>query len=419
MIGITGRAALSVRRKWGRSLLLLLIILLLSTFALSGLSLYHASDTAAYNLRRAMGGSFTLTPQSGGAVLNDESVQAVRELTDVRTWSARMERYVMLPGFDLIQANPYHAEDEKMRNTTTCEGNTQTALNPLFQKGVLGLVKGRHPADDETPSAIISTTLAAQNDLSIGDEIELKLNDELQYVSPGMEENILRLRIVGLFEIKEPQTETSLSPPYALYENRIFIDASSAGDFFAPTGKQGFDSVTFFIDDPADTVQAIESVQASGNSNLQALKFTANDQEYKTIAKPLNNMLGLIGTTLIIVVLFGAACLTLILVLVMRNRRNETGIMLSLGIHKGHIILQYFCEVLSLFCISMTGAYFVNLALVQKIGTLLMNNLQVQIRVGDAFLVAAAGVAIIWISVFLSCIPVMRMNPKSILTQIS
>lgn len=57
-MGTTKRAFLYVTRKKGKSILLFFILLIMSTFVLTGLSTQKASQEAQKNLREALGGEF-------------------------------------------------------------------------------------------------------------------------------------------------------------------------------------------------------------------------------------------------------------------------------------------------------------------------------------------------------------------------
>ncbi len=55
------RAYLYVIRKKGKSVLIFVILLIMATFVLTGLSIQKASQEAQKNLREALGGEFSIT----------------------------------------------------------------------------------------------------------------------------------------------------------------------------------------------------------------------------------------------------------------------------------------------------------------------------------------------------------------------
>ena len=59
-MNITKRAFLYMFRKRGKSLILLLTLLIISTFVLTGLSILTAAEQSALSLRQSVGGSIKL-----------------------------------------------------------------------------------------------------------------------------------------------------------------------------------------------------------------------------------------------------------------------------------------------------------------------------------------------------------------------
>ena len=59
-MSIFKRAFLYVIRKWGKTILLFAILLIMATFVLTGLSIWKASEAAQLNLRQSLGGKFEI-----------------------------------------------------------------------------------------------------------------------------------------------------------------------------------------------------------------------------------------------------------------------------------------------------------------------------------------------------------------------
>ena len=66
------RAYLYVRRKAGRSILLLLVMLLLFSFVMAGLLLYRATDLAIGQTRQSLGGGFRIAPDMATVECHDD-----------------------------------------------------------------------------------------------------------------------------------------------------------------------------------------------------------------------------------------------------------------------------------------------------------------------------------------------------------
>ena len=61
-MSIFKRAFLYVTRKWGKTILLFAILLIMATFVLTGLSIWKASEAAQLDLRQSLGGKFDIFP---------------------------------------------------------------------------------------------------------------------------------------------------------------------------------------------------------------------------------------------------------------------------------------------------------------------------------------------------------------------
>lgn len=158
-------------------------------------------------------------------------------------------------------------------------------------------------------------------------------------------------------------------------------------------------------------------------------------------------IIGLIVASIII--------LSLILNMWTKQRTRETGILLSIGISKSRIILQYMIEMLLIAVVSFGFSYFSGNAIAQSTSDLILNkaaetpssvqmeipddgseylditgqyipydasdmeavdNILVEVNPQDLLLVYLVGTVIIIISVMMASIKMIRMNPKQILS---
>ena len=108
----------------------------------------------------------------------------------------------------------------------------------------------------------------------------------------------------------------------------------------------GFDSVIFYIYDPAQLDNIISEVKNLSSIDWQAFNVTTNNETYLEAADPLQKVQTLVTTMIIVIALVSVIILSLVLTMWGRSRIHETGIFLSLGIAKSKIIGQYLTEVL-------------------------------------------------------------------------
>ena len=108
----------------------------------------------------------------------------------------------------------------------------------------------------------------------------------------------------------------------------------------------------------------------------------------------------------------------LILSMSIRSRKREIGILLAVGIEKYAVLLQQMLEICLVAIAAFPLAYLASREMAGTLGTLFGKAAENVIVTPHHFvLVTAAGAGLLIIAVLVSCIPVMRMKPKAILSQ--
>ena len=282
------RAYLYVRRKTGRSILLLLVMLLLFSFVMVGLLLYRATDLAIQQTRQTLGGSFRIAPDMQnrenvmiteadgqtnvayiGAPLDEALIQAVQTGAEINAYNAVLKGEALLrEDLRLIDHNGIYQDDPIAAHLVSVEADTSLLLSPAFQTERVKLIGGGPSGES---GAIISEALAKENGLNIGDEIQLSPRE-------GHAGQPVTMNISGLFTVEADQQNTDIAAPVHLLENKIFLDMASGK---ALTGAAGADYVDLFINDPAQVHQIIEKVKTIDGIDWSCFALTASVEEYE------------------------------------------------------------------------------------------------------------------------------------------
>jgi len=90
--------------------------------------------------------------------------------------------------------------------------------------------------------------------------------------------------------------------------------------------------------------------------------------------EPIENVGSFSKTIVIIVAIAGAAILSLIIILSLKDRRYEIGVLMSMGESRFKIVSQLLAETLIVACIAFSISTFTGNAVAQKIGTNLLQN---------------------------------------------
>lgn len=379
-MGTIKRAFLYVARKKGKSILLFFILLIMSTFVLTGLSTQKASQEAQKNLREALGGEFYVSVELSesnpyfrrvddgeGALdlytelpVTRDMINAIMEIGGIEKYDASAQTLVST-NLTIFPGNvPLKGELNNKIYARTVAG---TENNSFFQSGIMELTEGKHITGNESNAAVISRDMADQNSLQIGDSISLQADEEAE------------VRIIGIYEIRKPDPAYASVVTYEKLENQIFIDTSALQDLFGDM-PMGFYEVAFSVYDPAQLDSIMSEVKGLSAIDWRAFEVAADNQTYLDAAAPLQKLQALVSSIIWVIALVSAVILSLILTMWGRSRTHETGVFLSLGIGKMRIIGQYLAEVLMIAVIAFGCSYFTSSAVAGQLANgLLQQNI--------------------------------------------
>lgn len=472
------RAFLYVTRKKGKTLLLFLILLIMATFVLTGLSVKKASESAQLELRQSLGGKFDIfvdwanspyvvkenvteeyDEESGKSAisyitystvqLTPKNIAAIKEIEGIKYISARLADLVPFEELSLFPGTV--PVDLKYFRYTKIFGVCETADDQLFTSDALTLAEGRHITADDSHAAIISQDLAEKSGLQIGDFITAHSYDTEERGYTGKE---IRVRIVGLFAPNAVEQFGETVTTYDKIQNRVFVDLQTAVEIDGGSVNYGFSAINITVDDPRDIDRAVSDVKALSDIDWSAFTVYVDNEAYENAAAPLSALNELIVTLLAVIIIVSAVILTLILTLWTKTRIHEIGVFLSVGMKKSAIIGQYLIEVLMIAVLAFGLSFFTSSAVADRIGDRLLeqsirtnteddeitvgaasvdvgaddpiqkplpaeNGIQVTVELDNLLRLYLIGTLIIIAAVSVSSVTVMRLKPREILSKMS
>lgn len=400
------RALYSMKYRKGQNIALTIAYTLLFALTLAILLVYLSMDAQVDSLQRSLGCAVTLRTNIISAGLYEEGAlryfDVKAEDADVFIDSPYVESYnkvgwLWFADFEGGLLPVVRDENLGMYEYQTMNGTGRTlgylgdcAMTPVtrsedydaFTVYGFSLVEGRHFTEKDSAAAIISTQLAERNGLKIGDQISFSTclagkrmarSEELyQYAT---------LTICGLMEVPDAQ-EMGYDTGCVFYDPYNFVIASydvaaTLTNVYADPPTPGLQSVTVYLRSPEDTEAFVRETQEKfkidgvkgtvsdfgmevdtqeGMKSIQDRyeRFIAGDisytlfldnEWYDMVAKPVESVRNLLGMFLAVVLLGSAVVLVLVVVLSLRGRKREFGILMSMGEPKGKIIAQIFAEV--------------------------------------------------------------------------
>ena len=203
---------------------------------------------------------------------------------------------------------------EEYKNVVSVVGTNNTSKNVLFRSGVFTLTSGKDIDSKDRNSILIHSDLAKKNHLKVGDTIVL---------------NSHTYTIKGIFVGKKHETYTGLSSD--LSENTMFVDYHSLD-------TKMVHKMTVFSKKET-MLKQVQSLYPSSEYVVSKDK-NAYQSSLESI-QSMNHMIQILSCSIIVC---GLVVLSLVLVLWLRDRIHEIGILLSIGKSKVEIIIQFIFE---------------------------------------------------------------------------
>lgn len=428
------RAILYIVRKWKKTLLLFFILLAAAALALSGLAISDAQEVSSKELRGTTGAGFTVARDlstgswssagdnatySTQEYLSDEMIERIAESEGISAYTAVLDDILNLCSADgtYFKGLSDYFGDPSIDSQVYTYGVLNSEYYSLFVSNTFSLIEGRHITAEDKNCIILNKEFAEKNGLKLGDTVK---SASLFYEN----EPIIEFEIVGLFDIVADKTdEINMydNASYYGYNEYAFCDMTSMKEIFKSweDGPEeiGYESADFFVNDPLELESIIENVLNISSINWNNFQITANDEVYERVESSVSDTSSLLSVLVMIVVCVSAAVIILILSMYMKSRKREIGILMSVGISKSMILLQYMLETLLIAVISFPLSYLISSSLAGNLGTLFSKTADITVTTQHFIMVAACGTALLMLSTIISCIPVMRYKPKEILSQ--
>lgn len=262
----------------------------------------------------------------------------------------------------------------------TVIGVSDYTLDEKFSTSDYVLVEGEGIISSlETENAVmIEESLAEVNEIKVGDTIKITASNDgdkmnLTVVGIYKAENLTSSNISGMgvsldYNKLYVRYDTAINIKKVAKEETKDSDAMFRG---VTNSSDGIDEVVFKVDDPTNVDSVLEFAK---NTNIDFTKFKldANTEEYEQMIKPIENVASFATILVAIVAIAGALIIMLILMLWIKERTYETGILLSLGESKFKIVLQYAIEVLLIAILAFTLSIFTGDIISEKVGDVLL-----------------------------------------------
>ena len=419
-MSIFNRAYLYIIRKKVRSSILFLIVTLISFFLLSGSVLNTTVNNISKNLYKDVNFGFTIESiDKSNKEIEKDTLKKINEVDGVNQKNYLYAKSVNVVDKKVVQENQNITISDEMKNKSNLvmmNGITSTKNNIDFKSEVLKLEKGRHIEEIDQNKILIHEKFATINNLNLGDKIKLEQN--------GI---TIELEIVGIYSGEKTNNFEGLSSDFI--ENTVYTDYNSSQKLLDYSSNNRVTSVEYGVNNPTKLDDIIRSVESLGINNIAVSKSNKN---YELVTSSVESITKLTNMIRIGSVIVGVVILSLVLMFWIRERLYEIGVLLSLGISKINLILQFVVETLMVTIfgfLSALGLEFILLKYIRGNTTSIFSEdlpkiisdelTKISINGSDIIGVIVVMITIVMISVIVALLPILKMKPKKILTQIN
>lgn len=397
------RGFLYLIRKRGKSLLLFFIFLLVSLMILGTTMILHGAAQTKTAMEEKSNAKVVCEITDTDQPITSQDIQDIRALPQIRSLNRIGDGAVSLSRLaPITQSDSGDQKNSQVRLRSFDDLNNDSP----FSDGSYRLTQGQLISPDTQNSVVVNEIFAQTNGLSLGDEITLENS------GATVTATVIGLYLTG----NETRQDASTLSVYRM-ENQIFSDQLTWSQLM---GDGGYIKVSAYTSQPEllnDLSQSIRDIlQDKGD-------VTTSDALFRQMSAPLTQITRVVSLMRILAFITGTAVISLILAMWMRSRQREMAILISLGEYKSQIFLQALLESVTLYIIAAATACplgFLSGGILEKIMTSAVTaqvSLQISLQPRDIFLLfAITGITVI-ISVCISVLPVIRTNPKDILSR--
>lgn len=402
-MGILRRIQLFIVRNSSKNIVIFMLLMFITVFVLTLVSTVEGVQNAGASLKKDIQASFRI---QGNYIENIQD--GIFETYPIDKSIAEMiSSYEEIAAYNITQRTEYVAEDLILPSGQLqgeLIGNTDTGLSNDFRKNTVTLIKGKCVFEDGKCEAVISKEFAEENELDIDGSFNLKNLDG---------ESSIVFKVIGIYEAgqnDEFNTDTIFT------SNEVIWNMYYAGEFEKIHG-----SVTFFVSDPGAIENIILDIKDNIPIDWNQYVINTDKGNYNKVSYQLQSIEKLSIILTVISVLIAFVILILLLVARTRERVTEIGILLSIGVNKIELIIQFLVEVNILLFFALMVSLPVSYCVIQEIEKMSpLAEISINLRV-DRHAIALQFMMqlfIINIANLLSMMSIIKYEPKEIMCKV-
>lgn len=412
------------RNSYKTLILFVTMTLILSSFY-ACISIFKSNENIKEEIYKSSNSYFVISKKDRSQ-FKENQLNKIKEIENIKDFNFYNHLNGQLKNLKVIEKEQAIQRDEipeAFKNLIAVNSVSDSSKDPLFESENFKLIDGRHLDEKDENKIIIHKELADLNKLKVNDQIDV---DYLSNNVSSNQKTSKKYTIVGIFEGIKQEENTGLSSDFS--ENTVYTDYKSSQESLNEKDYR-LSKAYYFVKNPENikgTMAEVEKLIGKDEFIIEQ-----DDKNFASLSDSIESTSQIIKFMMIILVLAGLAVLLLLYMFYVRERINEIGIYLSLGISKKEILSQLTLEG---FMISLPS-----LLVSWILGNLMVSSFikgisHINEDIGDIsnLLTKSSGfynlqnliyaylilILVIDLAVFLALFKLMRRKPREILTQI-
>ena len=417
-----------ITRKRNRTLIIFIILTIVFSCLYSCLTIMKSSNEIEKALYESSNSSISITKKDG-KYFNVNQFKDIEKIKEVEKIIIQYDGLAKLKDAKVVSGEQrINREDlsDEFKNVVSFEATNNTKRNILFSSRVFTIKEGKNIEENDKNSIIVHEEFAKQNNLKLGDEVNLELLD----IEKSGRIKSHKFKIIGIFSGKKQETYTGLSSDFS--ENMVFVDYSTSQEILNKSENNKIANKILMYSGSAESTDLALNKLKELKIDESKYVVEKDSNAFEESLESVSGIKHMIKIMTYSIMLGGMVVLSLILILWLRERIYEIGIFLSIGTSKIHIIMQFIFELLFISIPSIISSLFLGNVLIKVIAGGLINSENSMISggnlindssfmlnittLGQGYLIL---ISIIVLSVIFASSLILIKKPKEILSKIS
>ena len=417
-----------ITRKKNRTFIIFVILTIVLSCLYSCLTIMKSSNEIEKTLYESSNSSISITKKDG-KYFNVNQFKDIEKIKEVEKIIIQYDGLAKLKDAKVVSGEQrINREDlsDEFKNVVSLEATNNTKRNILFSSRVFTIKEGKNIEENDKNSIIVHEEFAKQNNLKLGDEVDLELLD----IEKSGKIKSHKFKIIGIFSGKKQETYTGLSSDFS--ENMVFVDYSTSQEILNKSENNKIANKILMYSGSAESTDLALNKLKELKIDESTYFVKKDSNAFEESLESVSGIKHIIKIMTYSIMLGGMVVLSLILILWLRERIYEIGIFLSIGTSKIQIIMQFIFELLFISIPSIISSLFLGNVLIKVIagglinsensmisGGNLINDSSFMLNIttfGQSYLVL---ISIIVLSVVFASSLILIKKPKEILSKIS